>query len=121
MAVELHSGDTSHHSSSSINTNSSPLNPHFPQSSNTQGKKDMDNDDDLLAELTHQMQMAQFMLQEDNKFDFPGIGSENLEPVQHTHSVYTLFFFLLCLTSIVKTEKVLSCFILYLRFSFNHL
>lgn len=40
----------------------------------------MDNDDDLLAELTHQMQMAQFMLQEDNKFDFPGIGSENLEP-----------------------------------------
>ncbi|KAJ1422011.1 hypothetical protein SESBI_13340 [Sesbania bispinosa] len=96
MAVDLHTGDTSlpyqflppshdlNHSNPN-NTNRSALNPQLliphlttplPHSAKSQRK---DKDDDLVAELTHQMEMAHFMLQNRHKFDFSAIGSDNLE------------------------------------------
>lgn len=115
MAVDLHTvGDSSSLSypflppshdlnhSNNINTKESPLSPHLHTSQSTnaqaQGKDKDDDDDDLVAELTRQMHMAHFMLQDDHKFDFSGIGSQNMESV------------LVCLLILPLCEKPFSSF-----------
>lgn len=115
MAVDLHTvGDSSSLSypflppshdlnhSNNINTKESPLSPHLHTSQSTnaqaQGKDKDDDDDDLVAELTRQMHMAHFMLQDDHKFDFSGIGSQNMESV------------LVCLLILPLCEKLFSSF-----------
>ncbi|XP_061374666.1 uncharacterized protein LOC133316884 [Gastrolobium bilobum] len=105
MAVDLHTGDSYlfllpdkqeqhtlpphdlNHNNNNNNINGSDLKPkvliphefgsHINQVADFTEAQGNDKEDDLVAELTRQM--AHFMLQDDHKFDFSCIGSQNLE------------------------------------------